>query len=205
VKAEQETILEEAEEIIRKVQENYAKDVIDFTGKIESSKITENENKSLRSAVESHKKEIEELSSQINKINEEVTKKQKELETIKENLQSQINIKLEEVSKVNRVLEETKKKHELELKETRIKSMCSVTGIELNENSLNKLMECKTDKELIEKIEDFRDGLAKQMLYSNIKEVKIAEHVPEKEVYIAGHRVNGNILDNVTAALQSMG
>ena len=200
-KAENDTLIENAEAIIKDIQTNYIKDVMTNSGVSESAKKLEKENNSLKVTLESLQKKSEALSLQISEAQAELEKKSKELEEAK----AIVETKVEEVEGLQSTLVESRKSYEDKIINEKIRATARITGLKLGESEVSQLRECKTDGEFFKKLENIRESISQRILHQNVIEnITIVENVPEKPVVVGGLKLHSSIIENVGTALDHM-
>ena len=203
-KAEKESLIEQAETIIRSIQENYIKDVIDNTGKQDSAKKLSSENESLKKTLESLKSKSEALSTQILETTDALAKTLKELEEAKSLVESKVG----EVANLQQTLVETKETYENSIINEKIKATARVTGLKLDESQVKQLRECKDDASFFKRLESIRENISQRILHQNVlTEIKVVESAPKEEPVLVGGgrvRVPKMVIESIGTALDSM-
>ena len=175
LKAEKETLVEMASNAIAEIRTKYLDDICGLTERIEATK-------KLTEDIEILKGRIDAAVKAETSLNEKLVLKESELTVLNKKLvelQDTATARAEDVTSLNERLEEAKKIYEKNIIDEKIKTMAKVTGLKIDERTLALLRECKTDDQLVTKLEDCRDQIARSMLHSNIvTEVKIKASSP---------------------------
>jgi hypothetical protein len=179
--------IEKLQEAFNKIEENYINDVFELTEKVrlaEESKKPSKEDEEKFMKLEKEFTDLLAVSKKFQEENDEFNKKIGGLE-------SNIADKDLELKKV-------KESCENQLKEMRVQIVAKITGLTLDEKMVGLLKECKTDDELLQKLEGYRTKLAEAVLHSNIvKKVEIVQPLPEQNAKQAGLDRFGRMVESM--------
>ena len=175
-----ETLKEQVEmltEAMDSMEEAYISDIFRLSEGKEEINSRDAELKNIRISLKENEEKIKNLSTLL-----ETT--QAELKSGKDKLNETIKLlegKSLEVSTKENSIKEIKESYEEKLKETRVNVLAKVAGLTLDKTTISLLKECKSDDELLKKLEECRSKMVKSVLRENNTEKVVVGKVTENK------------------------